>query len=90
MVKMVKTRKHRSRLEVIEKTLTIALNGANATRIVYGANLDFKRFKTLSYYLIEKGLLTVEQDSGAYRKIYKTSQRGKDLLRLLRKVRELV
>jgi predicted transcriptional regulator len=87
---MVQTRRRRGQLELIEKILTIALNGANATSIVYGANIDFNRFKSLSSNLIGKKLLTVEQGSGAYGKTYRTTDRGRTLLTLLRKVRDLV
>jgi predicted transcriptional regulator len=87
---MVQTRRHRGQSEVIEKILAIALNGACATRIVYGANIDFRRFKSLSSNLVGKKLLTVEQGSGAYGKIYRTTDRGRTLLTLLNKVRSLV
>jgi predicted transcriptional regulator len=90
VVNTVQIRRRRSQTEVNGTVLALALNGANATTIVYGANIDFKRFKSLSINLVGKMLLTVEQDSNEHRKIYRTTERGKDLLNLLRKVKNII
>ena len=88
VVDMVRIRRRRSQTEVIEKVLVSALNGANATSIVYGANLDFKRFRALQKNLVEKMLLKVEHTSK--RRIYRTTERGKDLINLMRKVEKVI
>jgi len=70
--------------EVVRDILTIALNGARATRIVYGANLTFTRFKKHSGCLVSKGLLVVEDyPSTMSGRIYRTTEKGKRLLQLL-------
>ena len=81
----------RCSLEVIRDILTVALDGASTTRIVYRANLTFPRFKKYSACLVAKGLLTFDGDADTNCEgIYKTPERGKRLLQLLDEVRELI
>lgn len=78
-------------LEVIRDILTVALDGVSCTRIVYRANLTFPRFKRYSARLVAKGLLTFDSNPGTNcRGIYKTTEKGKRLLRLAAEVDELV
>jgi len=74
----------RSRVEVIVDILTEALEGANKTRIMYRANLNFVRFNCYLSELVENGLLVVE-DGGGGRVVYRVTERGKTLLETLRK-----
>lgn len=81
----------RCSLEVIRDILTVALDGANCTRIVYRANLTFPRFKRYSACLVAKGLLTFDEESSTNCEgIYKTTENGETLLQLLDEVSELV
>ena len=50
-------RKYRDSLGVVEEILTIALEGATTSRIVYGANTTFIRFRRYASFLLERGLL---------------------------------
>ena len=81
-------RRYRDWLGVVEEVLTIALNGACATRIVYGANITFKRFQMYAPLLVERGLLTAENNREGT--VYRTTGRGREFLSLMRKVRGLL
>jgi predicted transcriptional regulator len=77
----------RSRPMIILQILSVCDSGANKTRIVYNANLNFK---IVNYYidlLTTKGLIAAKQESPKY---YETTQRGRDLLKSLKLIdREL-
>lgn len=77
----------RSRPMIILEILDACNSGANKTKIVYHANLNFK---IVNYYidlLTTKGLITAKQGSPKH---YETTERGKDLLNSLRLInREL-
>lgn len=83
--------KRRGRLQVVRDILMVALDGANTTRIVYGANLTFTRFKKYSACLVVEGLLAVDGNPGPLGyKVYRTSEKGRRLLGLLTEAIELV
>lgn len=84
--------KRRNGYEVVRDILAIALNGSSATQIVYGANLTFPRFKKHSIFLVSKGLLAADHSQDCLRryKVYKTTEKGKRLLRILSQASELV
>jgi len=73
-----KVPQRRSSLEIIANILRIARKGARKTRIVYGANLNFKM---LGEYLVElesKGLVTCSRHNGG---LVTTTEKGKEVLR---------
>jgi len=82
----------RSRTEVIIDILSEALRGANKTRIMYRANLNFLRFDRYFGRLLDAGLVEVVdnpgEESGGV--VYRTSVKGRELLETLRKARELI
>lgn len=72
----------RSSLEIMREILKQAERGLKPTQIVYKCNLNFKRFQVHVKYLVDKGLLeVVESPRGS--KIYKTTEKGLRLLKLL-------
>ena len=79
----------RSRMEVIADILTEATSGANKTRIMYRANLNFARFNVYLAEMLDNGLLTREKN-GDGQVMYKTSETGEALLETLQKARELM
>jgi predicted transcriptional regulator len=79
----------RSRTKVISDILTEALDGANKTRIMYRANLNFLRFNAYLSELLEGGLLKEENHEHG-RVVYKVTQNGRDLLMTLRKAEEFI
>ena len=66
-----------------------ALKGAHKTQIMYRANLNFLRFKRYSRELSKKGLIEVVDDPDASI-VYRTTERGRELLRVLREADELL
>ena len=76
-------------MEVIADILTEAASGANKTRIMYRANLNFARFNVYLSEMLESGLLTREKN-GNGQVTYKTSESGVALLETLQKARELM
>jgi len=81
--------KRRDHLTIITSILSIARNGATKTRIVYRANLNFERATRYMAYLIEKGLL--EQQTGSSGSpIYRTSDKGIQFLKDVKRILELV
>lgn len=65
--------RHRDRIQIIVEILSLAINGASKTQLVYKANLNFKIINNLLPYLVQKGLI----ESGAK---YKTTDKGREFL----------
>jgi len=80
----------RSKMEVISDILTEALNGASKTRIMYQANLNFSRVNRYLPELLEKGLIIKENNPKGGVVHYRTTEKGKDLLKVLKKAQEFV
>ena len=79
----------RSRIEVIKDILTEASSGANKTRIIYRANLNFLRFNRYFSELVEKGLIVgVDNPGGGV--VYQTTEKGKALLEVLKKAEQFI
>lgn len=82
-------RGRRGKSEIIIDILEEALEGANKTRIMYRANLNFLRFDRYFGELSEKGLIEVVDDPDRS-VIYKTTERGRELLKVLREAEKLL
>ena len=80
----------RSRTEVIMDILVEASQGANKTRIMYRANLNFLRFKRYFSELLDKGLIAEVDNPGSGKVIYKTTEDGKALLEVLKKAKRFI
>ena len=76
-------------MEVIADILVEALNGANKTRVMYKANLNFLRFERYLSELLEKELM-VELNNPRSGVIYRTTDKGRELLRVLKKVQKII
>lgn len=81
--------RRRSRIEVIADILAEASNGANKTRVMYRANLNFLRFDRYFSQLMDKGLI-VEENSSDGKVIYRTTDAGKRFLKLIRSAEEII
>lgn len=81
--------RRRSRLEVVADILTEALNGANKTRIMYRANLNFLRFHRYFSELLDKELIVGENTSDG-RVVYRTTDRGRRFLKLISNAEEII
>ena len=84
--------RRRSRAEVIADILFEALHGANKTRIMYRANLNFLRFERYFGELLSRDLIVVVDNPGVYSGgvVYQTTEKGRALLDMLKQAREIV
>ena len=76
-------------MEVIADILTEALNGASKTKIMYRANLNFSRVNRYLSELLKRGLIVKENNPNTEAGYYRTTEKGKDLLKVLKKAEEL-
>jgi len=83
---MSRTYQRRSSLEIIAEILKVARRGARKTRIVYGANLNFKMLGDYLRRLERAGLITISKDD---RGIIKTTRKGYEFLRRFYGLKEL-
>lgn len=84
-------RRRRSRVEVIVEILSEALNGANKTRLMYRCNLNFGRFNRYLKELLDTGLLErVDSNPESGLVLYRTTEKGRELLKILQKAGEFL
>lgn len=85
-------RVRRSRAGVILNILNEALKGVNKTRLMYRCNLNFARFNHYLQDLLDAGLIERIEDetSNPAVSLYKTTEKGKELLTVLRKADEFI
>ncbi len=74
----------RDKLKIILDILDICTEGANKTKIVYRANLNFKMANIYLDILTNEGLLDLVDPSNG--KVYLTTSRGKELVRDVRQI----
>ena len=86
----LKKRKRRSRSEVICEILSEALNGANKTRLMYRCNMNFVRFNRYLSELLDAGLVECVGSNPGGIILYRTTEKGRELLKVLRKANELL
>jgi predicted transcriptional regulator len=72
------------RIKIILDILDICNSGANKTKIVYQANLNFKMVNVYIDILMNEGLLHPQDASNG--KIFLTTIRGKELLKNVRQI----
>ena len=77
----------RSKASIISQILDICTSGANKTRIVYQANLNFRTATPYIDLLIKNELLEATTDSIV---IYKTTPKGVKLLGEFKSIRSLL
>ena len=76
-------------MKVAADILAEALKGANKTRIIYRAYLNFLRFDRYFSELMDKGLIVQENTSDG-RAIYRTTDKGKRFLKLISSAEEII
>jgi predicted transcriptional regulator len=74
----------RSRPQIISEILEICRNGANKTKIVYQANLNFRTVNPYLKVLIENQLINLDQGE------YQTTQEEMNLLESINQVNEML
>ncbi|MDF0591427.1 winged helix-turn-helix domain-containing protein [Candidatus Methanocrinis natronophilus] len=79
----------RDRLQKIISILNICTRGANKTKIVYAANLNFRSVKPYLNLLENRGLITknTNEDDTI---VYQTTPKGKDLVNKLDSLHEML
>lgn len=87
---MERAKRRRSRIEVICDILSEALGGANKTRLMYHCNLNFMRFNRYLQELLDAGLIERVGSNPEGIVLYKTSDKGRELIRVLRKANDLM
>jgi predicted transcriptional regulator len=87
---MEKGRRRRSRVDVICDILSEALGGANKTRLMYHCNLNFMRFNHYLQELLDAGLVECVDSDPDGIVLYKTSDKGRELVKVLRKANEFM
>lgn len=73
----------RDKLQIILDILEICVNGANKTKIVYQANLNFKMVNIYLDILTNDQLLDIDSEQN---KIYVTTNKGKELLKDVKQI----
>ena len=77
----------RDKNQIMAAILNTCMNGANKTRVVYQANLNFKTVSPYLDTLIGSGFLDVKQDT---RILYETTDKGTELLETLVNIEEML
>ena len=67
----------RNNLEIVAEILKIAKKGAKKTRIVYGANMNFKMLDEYLEKLTKAGLIANSESNGG---LIKTTEKGVEYL----------
>ena len=75
----------RSKQEIIAQILEVCLESASKTRIVYQVNLNFRTVNPYLEILMKNNLIKVGIGEQT---LYKTTQKGADLLETIKKVNE--
>jgi predicted transcriptional regulator len=84
MFRTISMSQRRSNLEIVAEILKIARKGVKKTRIVYGANLNFKMLGGYLEKLEKAGLIEEKNGKGTI----KTSEKGKQYLEQFVSLRE--
>jgi len=83
-------RVRRSRSEVICDILNEALGEANKTRLMYRCNLNCTRFNRYLQELLDARLIESVNSNPESLVLYKTTAKGRELLKVLRKAKEFL
>lgn len=79
----------RDKFEVINDILIQAMDGANKTRIMQGANLNHGRFKRYFHELLQKGVLQKESKADGSI-IYRTTEKGANLVSIISRAENIL
>lgn len=85
MIRRIDSSSRRSKIEIVAEILRIARNGAKKTRIVYGANLNFKILEEYLARLEKAGLITLSRNTDS---LIMTTKKGVEYLQQFHSLRE--
>ena len=78
--------KNRSRTEIISNILNAANGGATKTKIMYKAFMSYSQLREYLSILVENNLLESQEGT----QIYKTTEKGLNLLKMYNEIEELL
>jgi predicted transcriptional regulator len=87
---MANKRGKRSRSILICDILSEAVSGTNKTRLMYRCNMSFVRFNRYLRELLDAGLIERVGANPGIIVLYKTTDKGLELLQVLRKASDLI
>ncbi len=73
----------RDKTQIMAAILSTCINGANKTRVVYQANLNFRTVNPYLDRLVKNGFLDVKKDTKV---LYETTDKGTELLETLENI----
>ena len=79
----------RSEIEIIGEILKLSRKGARKTEILYQGNLSYTQLQNYLSFLVKKDILeekVMRNNSGKSHGIYKTTNKGNDLLMYINKI----
>lgn len=76
--------------EIIADILREALGGSSKTRVLHKTNLNIRSFGKIFESLIKKGFIEFYEEGKNKSKKYRTTEKGKILLKTLNEVHELL
>jgi len=82
--------RRRDKTQIIILILKICMRGANKTRIVYQANLNFKTVNPYLEHLEGIGLIQVTEDAKNDKIFYKTTPKGSKLVNCYSDIDEIL
>lgn len=85
MFRKINMSERRSNLEIVAEILRISKKGVKKTRIVYGANLNFKMLREYLEKLEKAGLIKHLPENGG---LIKTTEKGNDYLQQFKGLKE--
>jgi len=85
LIRRIDSSSRRSKIEIVAEILRIARNGAKKTRIVYGANLNFKILEEYLARLEKAGLITLSRNTDS---LIMTTKKGVEYLQQFHSLRE--
>ena len=77
----------RDKMQIMVLILNTCIKGANKTRIVYQANLNFRTVNPYLELLEDSGLIQVMEDRN---KLYKTTHRGLEVINNFVAINEMI
>jgi predicted transcriptional regulator len=77
----------RSKDEIIMRILSVCSGGANKTKIVYQANLNFKTVNPYIELLVKCGMIEIKEGQIS---MYETTDKGKELLKSFKEIQSSI
>ena len=88
MLEAVNRERRRTRMDIIAKILSAALNDKLKTRIMFKASLNYNQTEEYFDFLIKAGLL--RKDRSGKRTFYKTTDKGREFIAKYKALKELI